>query len=305
MEHAIDDGQRHAGGGKEVWTLGRIMDWSARFLKDKGITSARLDVELLLSHCLNVKRIELYTNYDRPLTPSERDSFKDLLRQRAAGTPVAYIIGVKNFMGLDFRVTPDVLIPRSDTEVIVETVLAEYSKEQPLKVLDVGLGSGCLAIALAHYLPQAEVAGWEVTPQALAVAQENADRLLTRPVMFGQRDALLAESWQGDRLFDLVVSNPPYIATDDPEVAAEVRAFEPERALFASDHGLAFYKTFATHAGNVLKPDGRLLVEIGYQQGNSVREIFQAEGWREVTILPDLSGHDRVISALSGKSEAS
>jgi release factor glutamine methyltransferase len=278
------------------------MTWSTDFLKDRGmVDSPRLDAELLLAHALGCTRMQLYTAFDKPLSPKEREPFRDFLKRRAAGEPVAYIVGTKEFMSRSFAVTRDVLIPRPDTEVLVEAVLSFAKRPDigTLHILDVGTGSGCIAISLGLRLNEVKLTAWDVDPAALALAEANARRLGAGNVTFEEKDALDAANWRASEgAFDVIVSNPPYIALDEaPALAKSVKDFEPHLALFAADAGLSFYLVFAEHAAERLRPEGRIYCEIGYAQAAAVKELFAAAGWRDVTVLKDYGKNDRVVVA--------
>lgn len=294
-----------------AWTIQKILDWSIGFLKERGSPSARLDTELLLSHALGCSRLQLYTGFDKPLTAEEREPFKKLLLRRAAGEPVAYITETKEFMGLPLRVTPDVLIPRPDTEVLVEHALPwltalnrpqdpeKTSESSSLSVLDVGTGSGCIALSLAKELPKARIIAWDVSLAALAIAEQNRLNLAIDNVQFEHRNALAQESWDSfvPESLDLLVSNPPYIScTEEPDLPVSVIGYEPRMALIADD-GLSFYRMFAQNARRILKPHGRLLVEIGSTQAEAVCALLRDAGWQDVSVYRDYSRLDRVVSA--------
>lgn len=293
-----------------AWTIQKIIDWSIGFLREKGSPSARLDSELLLSHALGCTRIQLYTGFDKPLTVEEREPFKKLLLRRAHGEPVAYITGLKEFMGLSLQVTSDVLIPRPDTEVLVEKALLfckSYQRvptvgdtaQQTLAILDIGTGSGCIALALAKQLPMAQIIGWDISSAALVIAERNRMNLGLQKVHFECHDALLAESWLNltPETFDLIVSNPPYIARhEEADLPHSVIHYEPRSALIADD-GLTFYRVFALHAARALKRGGTLMVEIGSTQGESVLTILREAGWCNIEITRDYSRLERVMTA--------
>jgi release factor glutamine methyltransferase len=285
----------------DVWTIQRIIQWSTGFLKDKNVTeSPRLEAEILLAHALGCKRIQLYTSFDKPVTSQEREPFKASLKRRVTGEPVAYITGERDFMSLTFRVTPDVLIPRPDTETLVETVierLQDRSSEE-LRILDVGTGSGCIAISLAKKLPVAVVTAWDISEKALAVARDNAVSNEVSNVMFSNRNALDAGNWNGSETFDVIVSNPPYIAhSEKSDLSPSVRDYEPHEALFADVEGLEFYREFAERARKALNPGGFLAVEIGYRQAEKVSDLLRANGWSDVQVVKDLGKNDRVVIA--------
>lgn len=291
------------------WTIGKLIAWSSDYLKDRGMTDTpRLDAELLLAHALGCTRMQLYTGFDKPLTVAERDPFRDFLRRRSGGEPVAYIVGNKEFMSLSFLVTRDVLIPRPDTEVLVEAVLAGASARgadaPALDVLDVGTGSGCIAISLALKLKGAQVTAWDDNEQALTLARANAERLSAPSISFQAMDALSDDAWSADERYDVIVSNPPYIAEAEARaLPVSVRDFEPQGALFAAADGLAFYQTYARLAPQLLKPDGRIYCEVGSTQGEAVKSLLTAAGWRDATVLKDYGRLDRVVTALRPEGE--
>ena len=307
-----------AAAGLEAWTIGRILTWSVDFLRGKGLVdSPRLDAELLLSHALKLARIQLYMQFDKPLSAAEREPFKGFLQRRSRGEPVAYITGEKEFMGYRFEVSPAVLIPRPDTEVLVEQILdwakartkaesldaaddTDAAKAPSWHILDVGTGSGCVASALALKLAavQVQVSAWDVDASALANAKANAARL-GASVAFSQCDALVAASWDGEEAYDIIVSNPPYIAPDEAvDLPPSVAGFEPQQALFAPPDGLSFYRALAVLAPRRLKAGGRLAVEIGATQADAVQQILAEAGWQDIALRQDWSRLDRVVSAV-------
>jgi release factor glutamine methyltransferase len=285
---------------QDVWTIQRILLWSTDFLKDRHITdSPRLDAEILLAHALKLKRIQLYTLFDKPVSALEREPFKAALKRRIAGEPVAYITGERDFMSMTFNVSPEVLIPRPDTEILVEAATEKLKPRQTeeLQILDIGTGSGCIAISVAKKFPVATMTAWDVSEPALAVARENAARLEASNVTFACRDALSPESWDG-AAYDVILANPPYIAmAEAPALASSVRDHEPSLALFAADDGLAFYQMFARHAKDALKPGGFLAMEIGYQQAYAVCGLLAAHGWQNIEVRKDYGKNDRVVIA--------
>lgn len=197
---------------EDVWTIQRIIQWSTGYLKDRNITeSPRLEAEILLAHALGCKRIQLYTSFDKPVTAAEREPFKQSLKRRLAGEPVSYITGERDFMSMTFKVGPSVLIPRPDTEALVETVtnLLKGREQEELKILDIGAVSGCVGISLAKLFPISTVSAWDISEEALAVARENASQLSAANITFSNRDALIDEPWKTTadegRAFDVIV----------------------------------------------------------------------------------------------------
>lgn len=262
----------------------------------------RLDAELILGDVLGCDRAEFYRRPERELTDLELNRFNAALERRRAGEPVAYIRGRRDFFGHEFRVSPAVLIPRPETEHLVEHAL-EFLRSRGItspRVLDVGTGSGCVALSIAAAMPNARVTAWDISPDALELARANARLLDARNVDFERRDALSAESWSNAGPYDVIVSNPPYVsAREFAALSPSVRDFEPTKALLASENGLQFYSFLATHAAAACRPTTLLAVEIGWTQGLAVRGLLESNGWTNVVVHKDLAGHDRVVTALT------
>ncbi|WP_027713750.1 peptide chain release factor N(5)-glutamine methyltransferase [Desulfuromonas sp. TF] len=284
----------------ETWTVLKVLQWTAGYLKEKGIEGGRLDAELLLSDALILDRVGLYLNYDRPLTTVELTFFRQQVGRRARREPLQYILGRAEFWSLPFVVNPAVLIPRPDTEILVEEALKRASVEA--NILDVGTGSGAIAVALAHELPGAAVEGVDISPAALEVAAENARRNgVDGRVRLGEAD--LARLPEGP--FDLIVSNPPYIPSD--ELAAlmpEVRDFEPRLALDGGGDGLESYRLLARHAPSRLHSGGWLLLETGAGQAPAVRELLAEAGLLDVFSRDDYAGIPRVVGGKAATRDA-
>ncbi|WP_235905067.1 peptide chain release factor N(5)-glutamine methyltransferase [Tautonia marina] len=282
----------------EPWTIGRLLSWTQGFLRDKGSESPRLDAEVLLAHVLQTDRVKLYTQWDEEVGSADRASYRDLIRKRAEGAPVAYLVGRKEFFSLPLTVTPAVLIPRPDTEfLVVETLDALKGKTTP-RVVDVGTGSGAIALAIAHQRIDTQVIAIDLSPEALAIAQGNADRIgLADRITFVQGDLLDSAANQGP--FDAIVSNPPYIATDViPTLEPGVRDFEPHQALDGGPDGLRIVTRLIEQAVPLLKPGGHLLLEIGSDQEAPVRALLESRA--ELQVAPtvrDGAGHPRVLRA--------
>ena len=261
------------------------------------VGSPRMNAEVLLIFVLGVNRAYLYAHPERELTAEEEIRYDEALAQRSTGMPSQYITGHQEFWGLDFVVSPAVLIPRPETEHLVETVL-ELAREVPRpKIMDVGTGSGCVALALAHELKSADVYALDVSTAALEIAHANAARLqLDRRVRFLQSDVLSAVTAIHD--FDFVVSNPPYVGFDEADkVQKSVRDFEPRVAVFAGEQGLDVIGPLVRQAHAVLKPGGWLALEIGYSMREAVLNLLDRTMWDDVRAVPDLQGIPRVVAA--------
>ncbi len=275
----------------ETWTLLRILRWTTDYFTEKGIDNPRLDAELLLAHILKLDRVGLYLNYDRPLNAEELDTVRPLVKKRGQREPLQYLLGKTEFWSLEFNVSPAVLIPRADTEILVEEALARA--EASGKLLDVGTGSGAVVISLASELPDWQLTGLDLSVEALAQAQENVAKHEV-----GNRIELL----QGDLAelppynYDLIVSNPPYIAMAEwDDLMPEVRCFEPKVALLAENNGLECYQHLTRQATSCLNRNGWLLVEIGCKQADAVKELFSAAGLSSIFVRDDYAGQPRVV----------
>ena len=277
-----------------------LLGEARRALQRAGSPTPRLDAEVLLSSVLGWERVRLFRDSLEEVPAGAASTFDDLLRRRLRHEPIAYLVGEQEFFGLVFHVSPSVLIPRPETELLVELVLAAAKATQNPKILDIGTGSGCIAIALAAQLGVAEVCGWDVSEQALAVAQRNADRHRV-DLSLQCVDALDSRVWSPpEKPWDFLVSNPPYIGKAEAKhLPPSVVAFEPKHALFAASEGLGFYKRFAECAQWILRPAGEIFVEIGATQGPIVAELFRSRGWTRVRIEQDYAGLDRIVCASS------
>lgn len=285
----------------EAWTVGRLLTWTADYLKKNGSASPRLDAEVLLANARNCERIALYTAFEEIVADDVRATFRELVKRRAEGMPVAYLVGKKEFYSLSFRVTPDVLIPRPETEHLVVTaldLLAKHPKAvQPL-VADVGTGSGAIAVAVAKNAPAARIVAMDNSSAALAVARENAkDHGVDGRIEFLEADLLAP--LPAERQFDLIVSNPPYIGTqEEATVASQVRDHEPRQALFAGPTGTEIIARLVPQAAERLKAGGFLLMEVSPIIASAVLDLVNQSGCFEpAEIQKDLAGLARVVSA--------
>jgi release factor glutamine methyltransferase len=282
----------------QPWTVARLLDWTGKFLAEKGSESPRLDTEVLLAHTLKCKRIELYTRHDEEVSDEGRQRFKGLIRQRIEGCPVAYLVGRKEFYSLEFEVNRSVLIPRPDTETVVDECLQLAKEMAEPSVIDVGTGSGCLAVAVTKYCKQVRVTAIDVSDEALEVAARNATKHgVAERIRFLKGD-LFSPLSAGEQ-FDFVLSNPPYIPRKDiAGLAAGVRDYEPHTALDGGSNGLEVLDRLVTESPARLKPGGYLIVEIGSPQERPARERIQAQsGFELAKTVYDSAGHPRVLRA--------
>ncbi|HEX4149931.1 MAG TPA: peptide chain release factor N(5)-glutamine methyltransferase, partial [Pirellulales bacterium] len=253
-------------GADEVWTIGRLLKWTADFLAARNADSPRLDAEVLLAHALGCRRIELYTRFDEVPPEPQRAAFRELVKQRSSGMPVAYLVGHREFYSLPFRVTPDVLIPRPETELLLVRLLdlakgRQLVEGESLQIADVGCGSGILAVCAARSLAGARITAIDISGKALAVARDNAAALGAERIEFVESDLFAAVPAQ--ERYDFIVSNPPYLGTAELAAAmVDVRKFEPRVALEAGPSGTEIIERLVVQAAERLLPGGWLLVEI-------------------------------------------
>ena len=314
----------------KIWTIGRILKWTEQYFKDKGIESPRLDAEVLLAHVLEKQRIYLYVHFDEPLQPGELAAYREMVKQRVLHVPVAQILGEKEFMGLTFKVTADTLVPRPDTEILVQAAVerlkamkgektatgvladesaaeepaegqpaggadAEQEVAEPLHIADIGTGSGAICLSVLRYLADTVADTVDISPAARAVAEENAASLgLADRVTFHTGDLL--QPLVG-MTFAAILSNPPYIPEADiAGLAPEVRLKEPHTALSGGRDGLDFYRRLAKEAPAMLVPGGFMAFEVGIHQAEPVAALAKANPLIARTeILPDYAGIDRVV----------
>jgi len=273
-------------------TIADALAWASSRLQDVS-SNPRLEAEVLLAHSLAVSRTHLYTWPEQALSDQSRTAMLTLVEQRRQGIPIAYLTGLQEFWSLPLTVSSDTLIPRSETELIVEEALARIPAAQAQAVLDLGTGSGAIALAIASERPLATVCAVDISPGALQIAALNASQLKLK-VQFLESDWFAA--LHGQR-FNLIAANPPYIGEDEPELKVSDLRYEPRQALIAKESGLAALKHIIMNAPAHLEHDGWLLVEHGYQQGAACRDIFKQAGFTQVATRQDLQGHDRVTLA--------
>jgi release factor glutamine methyltransferase len=281
-----------------TWTTLSVLEWTTKRFAEAGIGAARLEAQVLLAHVLQCTRTQLYMSFDKPLGEAELAAYRELIKRRLAGEPVAYLVGEHEFWGMPLYVDPSVLVPRPDTETVIEVARElRGDRSAPCRVLDLCTGSGAIALALAKELPAATVVATDVSEAAVAIARKNAARNGR-----GERvDVRLGDLWApvGDETFDLIASNPPYIASAViPTLPAEVRR-EPVLALDGGNDGMAFYDRICGEARRHLVPGGALVVEHGFDQADAVRERFERAGLTKVTLVHDLAKHPRVTWGLA------
>jgi release factor glutamine methyltransferase len=279
--------------------LKQAVDFAYQLFVENDVPSPRLNAELLLMFALNCERSYLYAHPERALTAEEQSRFDEVIRERARGCPTQYITGHQEFCGLDLLVSPAVLIPRPETEHLVETVLElvkEYRFDGPgkLRMVDVGTGSGCIALSVASELPHIEIHACDISEEALEIARVNAARLtLGDKVLFRKSDLL---SLYANQQFDFVVSNPPYVGENEADkVQRQVREFEPKIAVFSGKEGMDIYRRLIPQAHNALRPGGWFVTEIGYSEEEKVRNLLA--GWADIQVTADLQGIPRVVAA--------
>lgn len=287
----------------ESWTIGRLLSWTVEYLTRHGAENPRLDAEVLLAEACGCRRIDLYAAYGQEADERTRSAFRELVRRRAAGTPVAYLVGHREFYALDFEVTPDVLIPRPETEHVVVALLDDVKQQAgsdiPLQIADVGTGSGILAVCAAKYVPQARVTAIDISPAALEVARRNASRHgVAERIEFVESN--LFGNVPPERRFDYIVSNPPYVSTEEmAQLAAGVREHEPHQALHGGEQGMDVIRPLVEQSATRLKPGGVLIIEVSPMIAQRVEQLVR--GMPVYDLKPtrrDLAGHARVVEAL-------
>ena len=280
----------------DVWTVGRLLTWTTEWLTGKGSEAPRLEAEVLLAHVRGCQRIALYTAFDTPVAEAERGRFRELVKRRGEGEPVAYLVGSREFFSLPFRVTPAVLVPRPETEGLVIRVLDLCRPQSGPRIVDVGTGSGAIAITLAKHLPKASITATDVSSAALAVARDNAARQgVAERIEFLECDLL--DHPQAAGPWDVIVSNPPYVREDEFEsLPRDVRLHEPKAALVSGPTGVEIIERLAALAAARLVPGGWLLCEIGPAAAAEAVLARQTGLTAEPTIL-DFAGLPRIVQA--------
>jgi len=285
---------------KQDWKLIELLNWTTSYLKEKAFPNPRITSELLLGHTLRLSRLQLYLNFERKITQEELDRYKSVLKRRLNHEPFQYITGETEFFSLPFRVDPRVLIPRFETELVVEKTIelcqARMKNEQDIYITDIGTGSGNIAISLAHSLPRARITGIDISENILSVAEENA-RLnsVADRVDFRVRsifDCGESEFWK----LHIVISNPPYVSISDyQKLAPEIRCFEPKEAVTDGDDGYKFFRGICQKAVHWLRKDGFIVFELGLGEGQEVKKIMKQSGFSDIQIFNDYQKIERII----------
>jgi len=284
------------------WTIQKLLTWVTQYLTQKDVDSPRLSAELLLSHVLGLRRIELYTQYGRCVEKEQLDLLHGLVKRAGLHEPVAYLVGRTEFYSIEFEVTCDCLIPRPETELLVQHAIEFLRKRAgPQHVCDLCTGCGVIAVAVAKNVPDAKVIATDISEPALRVAARNVEKhQLQDRIRLVEGDLFEPVIPQLDvSPFDLIASNPPYVSDTEYETLDKnVKDYEPRIALYAGEGGLDIYRRIAEKVAQFLKPDGILLLEIGYTQGPTVREMLKETGaFAEIRVEKDLQKHDRVVVA--------
>ena len=281
---------------KPVWTIVKILEWTKQYFADKGVETPRLDAEVLLCDVLKCQRINLYVNFDKPLEDDELKKYRDYVAKRANNEPLAYILGHKAFMHSEFKVTKDTLVPRPETELLVEQVAKLNKDKNPEKILDIGCGSGAIIVSLLQMLPTASGMAIDINAGAVKTAMENAESLGVAHRCCGLVSDLFSQL-PTDNKFDVIVSNPPYIPTQElAGLAADVLK-EPKGALDGGPKGLNFYERILQGINSFLTPEGMVAFEVGIGQGAQVEALCQAQGLIITAVCNDYANIDRMVFA--------
>lgn len=279
-------------------TIKYLVDYGMKFLKDSHIENPILESQLLLAKNLNVDKLYIMTNPDEKVHEDIIDRFINDVIKKCSGMPTQHITGTQEFMSLNFKVNNSVLIPRPDTETLVEMVIRSILPDKMYNILDIGTGSGCIAISIAKYVENVLVHAVDIKEGTLNLAKENAEGNGVREKISFYRGDIFEPFSNSDVQFDIIVSNPPYIPTESIEhLDTNVKDFEPKIALDGGIDGLDFYRKIIESARKFLKPNGKIFLEIGFDQGKSVAEMLQNEKFTDIVITKDLSGLDRVVQA--------
>ncbi|MBS3945915.1 MAG: peptide chain release factor N(5)-glutamine methyltransferase [Melioribacter sp.] len=268
---------------------------ASEYFEKKGITSPRTNAEILLANILNCKRLDLYLRFDQPLKETEVELYRQFIARRGKYEPVQYIVGNTEFYGLTIDVNPSVLIPRPETEILVETILNQLKVTVGTKILDIGSGSGNISIALGKNLPDAEITSLDISEEAIKLAQHNANKNNVCNINF-VNGSIISNGILSDQQFDIIVSNPPYVSIEEyPELQKEITMYEPVNAVTDNEDGLKFYKKISEFTMDRLVNGGSLFFEIGMGQSTHVSSIMTENGFHEINVVKDYQQIDRII----------
>lgn len=286
-----------------IWTIQKLLNWTAEYLTDKGVDSPRLSADLLLSHTLGLKRIDLYTQFDKQVPQQQLNMLHDLVKRAGLHEPVAYLTGMTEFYSLELDITADCLIPRPETELLVQRAIEYLRTRSGIQyVCDLCTGSGCIAVAIAKNFPEARVTATDISSAALAIAARNVEKhRLNEQIRMLCGDLFEPIIQQLDvNQFDLIVCNPPYVSTGEYEkLDKNVKDYEPESALLAGADGMDVYRRIIEKVYEFLKPSAALILEIGYSQGPAVRKLLEQNcDWAEIKIEKDPNDNDRIVTAI-------
>ena len=281
----------------KIWRIIDLINWGVKYFQDRSFENPRLEIEIFLQHIFGYKKIDLYINFEEEVTPKNLKRLREFIKRRVENEPIQYITGVSNFYGRDFNVNKNVLIPRPETEILVNVSIDYLSSKKTPYIIDVGTGSGCIAITLAKELPSSKVIAIDYSQQALNIAKENAELVGVKNIEFLKLDFL---SENLNYVADAVVSNPPYIAQEDIQsLMIDVKEFEPHRALTDNADGLEFYRIFANKLDVILKKKGVLIIEVG--RGNhpvEVKKLFEESGYNDIEMINDYNKDVRVLKIM-------
>tara|TARA_B110000116_G_scaffold115928_1_gene100628 strand:+ start:9594 stop:10469 length:876 start_codon:yes stop_codon:yes gene_type:complete len=281
----------------KIWRIIDLINWGVKYFQDRSFENPRLEIEIFLQHIFGYKKIDLYINFEEEVTPKNLKRLREFIKRRVENEPIQYITGVSNFYGRDFNVNKNVLIPRPETEILVNVSIDYLSSKKTPYIIDVGTGSGCIAITLAKELPSSKVIAIDYSQQALNIAKENAELVGVKNIEFLKLDFL---SENLNYVADAVVSNPPYIAQEDIQsLMIDVKEFEPHRALTDNADGLEFYRILANKLDVILKKKGVLIIEVG--RGNhpvEVKKLFEESGYNDIEMINDYNKDVRVLKIM-------
>mgnify|MGYP001548535819 CR=1 FL=1 len=279
---------------RKIWRVIDLLKWGEQYFSDNSFENPRREIEYLIQNLLGCKRVDLYIRFDEPLTKSQLNTLRDWVTRRKNKEPAQYLAGKAGFYNIELNINSDVLIPRPESEVLIESVLNNFSKKDELNILDIGTGSGCLALALAKEMPESNILGVDISENIIQLAKSNAKKLNIKNTKFSILN-ILNDNVNGQ--FDLVVSNPPYIPKSEMSyLMDDVKNFEPHSALTDNNDGLTFYRRFAEIFNTILKPKGWFFVEIGLgEHSKNVIEILKNNNFINIELIKDYNGDNRVL----------